>query len=131
MLEFRRQTLTLGDESDFANQALQLRRGAIYVRSPRTSERQCGTLIAVLTNVTTAPKDSTLPFSVTTDTLPAVENEAPAWEIMVPSMVPPPPAFARREYSASICTFYLYISAIDHLLRGRSNMGDGEIRREA
>ena len=48
--------------------------------------------MTVSTSVTEAPSDRTLPFSVTIVVLPAVENEAPAWEMMVPSMVPPPAA---------------------------------------
>ena len=51
-----------------------------------------GTLMTVLTMVTDAPKDWTLPFRVTIVVLAAVEITAPAWEMMVPTIVPPPAA---------------------------------------
>ena len=48
--------------------------------------------MTVLTSVTEAPSEIARPFSVTRLTLPTVENDAPAWEMMVPTMVPPPAA---------------------------------------
>ena len=48
--------------------------------------------MTVFTIVTDAPNESARPFSVTIATLPAVENDTPDWEMMVPTMVPPPPA---------------------------------------
>ena len=51
-----------------------------------------GTLMIVFTIVIDAPVDNTRPCSVTGTTLPAVENVVPAGEMMVPTMVPPPPA---------------------------------------
>src|ERR1700675_2843476 len=51
-----------------------------------------GTLMTVSTNVTEAPRDRTLPFKVTTVVLPTVEKAAPACEIIVPTMGPPPAA---------------------------------------
>ena len=49
-------------------------------------------MIVVSTKVTDAPKDNALPFSVTIAVLPTVEKTAPAWVIMVPTIVPPPAA---------------------------------------
>ena len=46
----------------------------------------------VFTSVTEAPSDKALPFSVKGMVLPAVEKTAPAWAMMVPIIVPPPPA---------------------------------------
>ena len=48
--------------------------------------------MTVSTSVTEAPRDRTLPFKVTIAVLPAVENAAPAFEMIVPTMVPPPAA---------------------------------------
>src|SRR5881275_2744645 len=49
-----------------------------------------GTLTTVLTMVTPATSESARPLSVVTCALPAVENVTPDWEMMVPTMVPPP-----------------------------------------
>ena len=51
-----------------------------------------GTFTTVFTIVTDAFSPRALPFSVTKSTLPAVENVTPAEAMMVPTMVPPPPA---------------------------------------
>src|SRR6476469_1399638 len=51
-----------------------------------------GRLITVLTIVTDALSDNTRPLMVARATLPGVEIAAPAWEMMVPTMVPPPAA---------------------------------------
>ena len=51
-----------------------------------------GTLMRVFTSVTEACRANALPFRVTTATLPAVEVEMPEEAMMVPTMVPPPPA---------------------------------------
>ena len=48
--------------------------------------------MTVLTSVTDAVKASARPFSVVTVALPEVENEVAAWEMIVPTMVPPPAA---------------------------------------
>src|SRR3954469_1689352 len=51
-----------------------------------------GTLITVLTMVTEALSDRTRPLMVVRLDAPAVEIAAPDWLMMVPTIVPPPPA---------------------------------------
>ena len=57
---------------------------------PKPLPYGAGTLMMVFTSVVDAFSAMALPFSVTKATLPAVENDIPALEMMVPSMVPPP-----------------------------------------
>ena len=48
--------------------------------------------MTVFTIVTEETRDNALPSSVSTLTLPTVENTTPELAIIVPTMVPPPPA---------------------------------------
>ena len=62
--------------------------------------------MTVLTMVTEAVRAKALPFSVVQQGLPAVENEVPADEMMVPTMVPPPVPLMVAELPAAQKTFF-------------------------
>jgi len=62
--------------------------------------------MCVLTIVTEAVRAKALPFSVVQQGLPAVENEVPADEMMVPTMVPPPVPLMVAELPAAQKTFF-------------------------
>ena len=73
--------------------------------------------MTVLTIVTEAPSETALPFSVTVLTLPAVENDAPAWDRIVPAMVPPPAALIVAKLPIDVLR--LRTARKDDALRGR------------
>src|SRR5690349_17405122 len=77
-----------------------------------------GTLMTVLTRVTELTRDKALPSSVTTATLPGVENEAPDWAMMVPTMVPPPDGLIVAELPTCQKTFLAWAGAIRMTLYG-------------
>src|SRR3954463_10241251 len=82
-----------------------------------------GTLMTVLTIVTDAPSDSTLPFRVARLTLPTVENDAPACEMMVPTIVPPPAALMVAELPTCQNTFLACAPPARMMLCGAATPG--------
>jgi hypothetical protein len=63
------------------------------------------TVITVLTSVTEAPRLNTLPLRTVKATLPAVEKAAPALQMIVPSISPPPAALMTAEDPTCQYTF--------------------------
>ena len=79
-----------------------------------------GTLMTVFTRVTEAPSESARPLSVVIAALPAVENEAPACEMIVPTMVPPPPALIVAKVPTCQNTFFASAPLARMMLRGKA-----------
>ena len=76
--------------------------------------------MTVLTIVTEAFRATALPFSVVMVTLPAVENEVAADEMMVPTMVPPPAGLIVAELPTCQKTFFGWAPPARMTLRGNA-----------
>src|SRR5690606_27078505 len=85
---------------------------------------QCaGTLMMVLTTVTDGPSDSARPSSVVMASAPAVEKAWRACEMMVPTMVPPPPALMIASEPTCQNTFLAWAPLARITLRGKAAPG--------
>jgi hypothetical protein len=89
-----------------------------FLHTERSARYVAGTLMTVFTRVTEAFSANALPFSVVIVTLPGVENEVAADEMMVPTMVPPPPGLMVAELPTCQKTFFGWAPPARMTLRG-------------